>query len=316
MEIKNALKMFFQRRPDNPPDGKGFIYFDRQTGKPVWQDKNGVHEFESTQVQADWEQEDDVAVDYIKHKPTIREAVNYPFVVDPSDNNRKYRVGLMPDGHWWLAENYAHSQKGRSYLNDASYDSVYGKYYKWDDQPQPATWTVPSMAQLIEFIHVCSTAYTSTSVNNGLYMLRSRAGWEDDIVTFDPYGFSLLPAGEWSGSRENDSAGAGSFVCLISGEHADTPYLTKILYAQSHNHNLYPNTMSFLDSRGSLRCIVPASEVENKYLNNYVTGAIVGNEVVPKTGSILHFPPPPVITVGSEAPTSGFKDGDIFIKTS
>jgi hypothetical protein len=45
MEIKNALKMFFQRRPGNPPDGKGLIYFDRETGKPVWQDKNGVHFF-------------------------------------------------------------------------------------------------------------------------------------------------------------------------------------------------------------------------------------------------------------------------------
>jgi hypothetical protein len=37
--------MFLQARPDNPPEGEVYIYPDAQTGKPVWQDKDGVHGF-------------------------------------------------------------------------------------------------------------------------------------------------------------------------------------------------------------------------------------------------------------------------------
>ena len=69
MEIRNAIKMFFQRRPGNPPDGKGLIYFDRETGKPVWQDKDGVHSFGNAQVQSDWGQENAENPDFIKNKP-------------------------------------------------------------------------------------------------------------------------------------------------------------------------------------------------------------------------------------------------------
>jgi hypothetical protein len=45
MILKSWLKMFFQSRPANPPAGEVYIYPDAQTGKPVWQDKDGVHGF-------------------------------------------------------------------------------------------------------------------------------------------------------------------------------------------------------------------------------------------------------------------------------
>jgi hypothetical protein len=45
MILKSWLKMFFQSRPANPPAGEVYIYPDAQTGKPVWQDSGGVHEF-------------------------------------------------------------------------------------------------------------------------------------------------------------------------------------------------------------------------------------------------------------------------------
>jgi hypothetical protein len=37
--------MFFQSRPEDPPEGEIYIYPDADTGKPVWQDSEGVHEF-------------------------------------------------------------------------------------------------------------------------------------------------------------------------------------------------------------------------------------------------------------------------------
>ena len=39
--------MFFQSRPGNPPAGEVYIYPDAETGRPVWQDEGGVHEFGS-----------------------------------------------------------------------------------------------------------------------------------------------------------------------------------------------------------------------------------------------------------------------------
>jgi hypothetical protein len=45
MILKDWLQMVFQARPANPPAGEVYIYPDAETGKPVWQDKDGVHGF-------------------------------------------------------------------------------------------------------------------------------------------------------------------------------------------------------------------------------------------------------------------------------
>ena len=45
MILRSWLKMFFQSRPANPPEGEIYIYADEEKKRPVWQDKDGVHGF-------------------------------------------------------------------------------------------------------------------------------------------------------------------------------------------------------------------------------------------------------------------------------
>jgi hypothetical protein len=45
MTIVDYIRLFFIRRPAAPPEGEGLVYLDEETGRPVWQDSEGVHFF-------------------------------------------------------------------------------------------------------------------------------------------------------------------------------------------------------------------------------------------------------------------------------
>jgi len=45
MKVKDFLTLKWVKRPANPPEGKGYIYLDEETRKPVWHDHEGVHRF-------------------------------------------------------------------------------------------------------------------------------------------------------------------------------------------------------------------------------------------------------------------------------
>jgi hypothetical protein len=370
MEIKNAIKMFFQLRPKNPPDGKGLIYFDRETGKPVWQDKNGVHGFEGTQVQADWgqgneeepdfiknkpalpaaqvqadwEQEDEEAVDFIKNKPSIASSevfhdetltgkgseefplsvVKQHYVIDPKDG-KYYPVKKMPDGKWWFMTEYSYEGAGFSFWTGYRHYGI-----------SEITGIIPSGWKLPE-----RDDFKGLDIAFGF-----NGSLHDDpnIVAKYRKDFNLVNNGGYSLVGNDEQMMNPGGVWLMGAMTGDDGYaaLSRYVYQSGSFGNLIthysvnPEDGLGVNNRAGVRFIVTNEQLileEEKIQTDWMQSNSAKPDYIRNKPTIPaaqvqvdweqddeeepdFIKNKPVITVGSTPPTSGVKDGDIFIKTS
>jgi hypothetical protein len=309
--------MFFQQRPANPADKEGLIYFDRETGKPVWQDKNGVHGFEGTQVQADWSQNDEEAVDYIKNKPTIASSevfhdetltgngseesplsvVKKHYVIDPKDG-KYYPVKKMPDGKWWFMTEYAYEGVGFSFWTGYRHYGI-----------SEITGIIPSGWKLPE-----RNDFKGLDIALGF----NGAPHDDpNVVVKYRKDFNLVNNGGFSLVDDDEQMMNPGGVWLM-GAMIDDGYaaLSRYVYQSDltgvpqWHYSVNPEDGLGANNRAGVRFIVTDEQLileEEKIQADWMQN----NSAKPD-----YIRNKPVITIGSTPPASGIKDGDIFIKTS
>ena len=180
-------------------------------------------------------------------------SITYKNYIDSRDGTI-YPCVLMPDGKWWFAKNLSYATpNSRTYNDDPSNEPIYGRLYSWDDISNacPSGCHIPS-----------ETEWTALTTAIGEYVANTKLKansvlWHPNTGT-DDYGFSVLPAGSYSGEPYRMFLNLNNYAYFWSSSESDASLALDRFF---NNLGIYnsadPKSISI-----SLRCIV--DEVHTK----------------------------------------------------
>lgn len=155
--------------------------------------------------------------------------------------DKKYKVGVMPDGKVWMCENLDYGASGVYYNNDEqTYGWTglkYGKLYTWDEAVAAGNsisgWHVPMAAEWDALAAAIGVSVAGTK-------LKSSTGWSGGNGT-DDFGFAAFPAGrKYSGSF----GGLGGYAYFWTADENSSTSAYYSLFDTGASINSFSSTKS------------------------------------------------------------------------
>ena len=149
-------------------------------------------------------------------------------------DGRVYKTVLMPDGKWWLAEDYKYLSKDHA---STAWSTLYSEYSIPDS---PAGCHIP-------------TENEWRGLPVGL-LLRSSTDWTTSIQSADPYGFNAKPSGVFSN-------GAIIFTGIYAGWWLPNGDSHRLVVSANEQESLYWFSQDTLGNAHAVRLIVDSGNV-------------------------------------------------------